>query len=335
MSTSESCKDSASKSSDDGVCEVIGKLQNMSTADKDNEDISYCANCGKGEEESNKLKACTACKMVKYCSRECQIAHRSQHKKACRKRAAELHDIELFKEPPPREDCPICFMTIPLLKTGYRYNSCCGKVICSGCAYAPVYDNQGNKVDSQKCAFCRTPKPTSEEEANGKLIKRVEAGDLNAIYNVGVYYQEGMYGYPQNYTKALEYWHKAAELGNASAYSNIGFAYRNGNGVEFDNEKVKYYYELAAMRGSESARHSLGFNENSLGNIDRALKHWMIAVRSGHSESLAEIKELYSKGHVTKENYMTALQSYQAYLSEIKSAQRDKAAAADEDCRYY
>jgi len=51
---------------------------------------NICANCGKGEEESDNLKTCTACKLVKYCNRDCQIAHRSQHKKACKKRAAEL-----------------------------------------------------------------------------------------------------------------------------------------------------------------------------------------------------------------------------------------------------
>ena len=75
----------------------------MSTADI----ISECANCGKGQEAASigDLKACMACKLVKYCNRECQIAHRAQHKKACKKRAAflaaELHDEALFKEPPP------------------------------------------------------------------------------------------------------------------------------------------------------------------------------------------------------------------------------------------
>jgi len=69
----------------------------MSTEDE----VSVCANCGKGEEESGKLKSCTACKLVKYCSRECQIAHRPQHKRECRRRAAELHDEKLFKQPPP------------------------------------------------------------------------------------------------------------------------------------------------------------------------------------------------------------------------------------------
>ena len=49
-----------------------------------------CANCGKGEDSSGDLKVCSGCKILKYCNRDCQIAHRPQHKKACKKRAAEL-----------------------------------------------------------------------------------------------------------------------------------------------------------------------------------------------------------------------------------------------------
>ena len=133
----------------------------MSTDDDNKNDDGngvpdVCANCGKGEESSDSLKACTACKLVKYCNRECQIAHRSQHKKACKKRAAELHDEELFKQSPPDEDCPICFQRMPLFSTGSKYQTCCGKMICSGCVHAPVYDHEGN-VLAETCPFCRTP----------------------------------------------------------------------------------------------------------------------------------------------------------------------------------
>ena len=55
----------------------------MSTVD----DIKVCAACGEGGDD---LKTCTACKMVKYCNATCQKAHRPQHKKECKKRAAEL-----------------------------------------------------------------------------------------------------------------------------------------------------------------------------------------------------------------------------------------------------
>ena len=69
--------------------------------------------------------------------------------------------------------------------------------------------------------------------------------------------------------------------------------------------------------------------------MDRALKHFMIAVRGGYADSLKQIQNLYTNGHATKEDYTKALQSYQAYLSEIKSKQRDEAAAVDADDRYY
>ena len=69
MSTSDSCKDGASKSNCDGICEMNDKLQNMSTADKD---ILVCANCGK--EGANNI--CNKCKMVKYCNAACKKKHR-------------------------------------------------------------------------------------------------------------------------------------------------------------------------------------------------------------------------------------------------------------------
>ena len=66
MSTSNKiCKDGASKSNNDGVCEVNDMLQNMKTAEEDNNctDISNtCANCGK--EGSDVTNTCNKCNMV-------------------------------------------------------------------------------------------------------------------------------------------------------------------------------------------------------------------------------------------------------------------------------
>ena len=308
----------------------------MSTADNDKDDIpNICANCGKGEESSFSLKACTACKLVKYCNRECQIAHRSQHKKACKKRAAELHEEALFKQPPTVDDCPICFLRMPVLDTGRRYMSCCGKVVCSGCIYAPVYDDQGNEVDNQKCSFCRVPTPYTDEELVKRAKKRMETGDATAIFNIGNWYFKGRYGFRQDTAKALELWHKAAELGDSRTYYNIGHAYDDGFGVKQNEKKAIHYWELAAMLGDVDARHNLGVFEENAGNHDRALKHLMIAVTGGDNASLERIKWLYTNGHATKEDYSKALRAYQAYLKEIKSDERDKAAAANKYYKYY
>jgi len=305
-------------------------LHNMSMADKD---VSVCANCGKEGDEVKNI--CNKCRQVKYCNAACKKKHRHKHKKDCEEHirlATEKHDKELFKLPSPlHEGCPICFLRMPPMVNESIYYSCCGKVICSGCAYAPVYDNQGNKVDRKICPFCRTPIHTSDEEMIERYKIRVEANDPEAIRNMGCYYRDGMYGLPQDYTKALELFHRAAELGDAIAYASVGYAYDYGKGVKVDKEKARHYYEIGAIMGCTSARHNLGFEEERKGNTNRALKHHMIAVRGGYSKSLKRIKDMYSDGYATKDEYTKALRFYQCYLNEVKSVQRDEAATYSEE----
>jgi len=206
----------------------------------------------------------------------------------------------------------------------------------SGCIFAPRYDNQGNKVDNQKCPFCRTPAPTTVGECNERTMKRVEMNDPIAMCNLGCYHRDGRGGFPQDYNKAFELWQQAGELGHSEAFVCLGYAYDHGRGIEVDETKARYYYELAAMRGGCGGRCNLGVMEANGGNFDRAVKHCMIAVRGGYNKSLEMIQYMYSKGHATKDDYTKALQLYQSYLLEIKSDQRDKAAAAREDTfRYY
>ena len=294
-----------------------------------------CANCGKGEEAESDLKTCTACKLVKYCSRDCQIAHRPQHKRECKKRAKELHDEKLFEQPPPLEDCHICFLQLPTLETGRMYMECCGKIICCGCTLAPVYDDKGNIVPDVFCPFCRSSPPISKEEMIERYEKRMDMNDEQAIRIMGFYFSRGEHGLPHDYAKALELWHRAGELGDAKSYQSIGCAYKIGRGVEKDEMKAMQYTKLAAMGGHVEARHNLGAYEARSGNYDRALKHWTIAVKGGCNDSLQKVKILYSRGHATKDDFAKALRSYQAYLDEIKSDQRDAAAAANDQYKYY
>jgi len=313
----------------------------MSTVDKDIA-LSVCANCGKEGNDINNV--CNKCKMVKYCNAACKKKHRHKHKKDCEehvrladKRAAELHDEKLFKQPPPPwEDCPICFLKMPLKMKGHKYKACCGKIICSGCNHAPVYDDQGNVVAKKTCPFCRTPWHKSDEVWIERLKKRIEADDPIAIHKLGMYYRDGIRGFTQDYEKALELYHRAGKLGCSLAYNSIGYAYEySTRGVEVDKKKAVHYYELAAMGGDSLARHNLGIMEQKAGNKERAVRQYMIAAGGGYSDSLKEIKELYSHGRVPKEDYTKALQAYQAYLGDIRSRQRDEAAAADENNRYY
>src|SRR6056300_1646230 len=114
-----------------------------------NTSTTNCASCGK---EGGNLNTCNKCNMVKYCNAACKKKHRSKHKKACERRVADLHDEELFKEHPPREDCPICLLPLPLDVGQTTFKSCCGKTICNGCIHAMREEARGRgKVNL--CAF--------------------------------------------------------------------------------------------------------------------------------------------------------------------------------------
>jgi hypothetical protein len=166
-----------------------------------------CANCGK--EESKML--CKGCRLVKYCGKDCQIAHRPTHRKQCKRRAAELHEEALFEPPPKADDCPICFLPIPELLSGKRYMGCCGKVICSGCVFADMKENC-----RQICPFCRAKAPKTNADMIQRINKRLEVKDPHAFYNMGAMYFKGEV-VAQDKSKGLEYHLRAAELGSADA----------------------------------------------------------------------------------------------------------------------
>ena len=321
-------KPAASNNEEDQISDMLSQQKIEDLSNNESDEVAVCANCGK---EGSDLNNCNKCKEATYCNAACKKKHRSKHKKQCERRVAEMHDEKLFKELPNEHgDCPICFLRLPTMDRGRRYMACCGKMICSGCCFADVYDNHGNIVVGKKCVFCRTPFPTLEEDIK-RLKKRMEVGDTYAFALMGDYYDTGECSLPQDRAKAIELWHKAGKFG----YNNIGHAYYNGDGVERDEKMARHYYELVALEGKVTARYNLGVDEDNAGNYDRALKHYMIAVRGGCHRSVKDIQQLYMDGHVAKDQYSNALRSHQAYLNEIKSEQRDKAAAFDVVYRYY
>ena len=279
-----------------------------------------CAACGKG---GDSLKTCTACKLVKYCSIDCQRAHRPQHKKACKRRAAELHDETLFQQPPSREECPICFLVLPLHADGRAHKSCCGKILCGGCTYASA-----ELSEEDLCPFCRKPKSSTYEEERKRIERRMELKDAHAIGMMGYYYLNGGVGFEQDNKKGLALFREAAELGSLNAQHGLGRVYYHGkNGVEVDKKKAKYYWEIAAMAGNVRARHDLGAMEGKDGNRHQALKHWIISANAGCDISLKGVQSGYMMGLVSKDEFEKTLRAHQQSKDEMKSEWRDHAEA--------
>jgi hypothetical protein len=74
------------------------------------------------------------CMLVKYCNANCQKNHWPTHKKECKQRAAELNDEALFKDPPPKEECSICFLPMP------ESLICCVSLPPATILSVPIYD---------------------------------------------------------------------------------------------------------------------------------------------------------------------------------------------------
>ena len=291
------------------------------TKHKGDNSTIFCAGCGIAGVDDVKLKKC-ACKLVQYCSVECQKDHRPKHKKECKKRAAELRDELLFKQPESSHfgDCPICCLPLSLDHQKRGFMACCSKIICLGCDFA----NKMREIEArlqQKCPFCRHPPPKSQEEAEKILMKRVEANDPVAMCQMGVFRDKA-----GHHSDAIEYFTKAVAFGNDfEAHFQLSQMYHDGEGVERNEKKEVYHLEEAAIGGHAFARHNLAVEEEKKCKVDRAIRHWIIAANIGSDKALHSLKLLYRKGLVSKEDFAAALRGYQAAVDATKSPQRERA----------
>ena len=193
-----------------------------------------------------------SCMSVKYCNASCQRNHWPTHKKQCKHRATELRDEALFKDPPAKEDCPICFLPIPdrllscmllppatilsvpiydfaMANKGLEctnmeiYYPCCGKTICGGCIDSFI------KSGNTTCPFCKADAMINAVDEEGeRIMKRVEANDAGEINVLANYYHNGNGGYGQDKERAMELWKEAAEPGYAKAHFKLGNDYYHG-----------------------------------------------------------------------------------------------------------
>ena len=299
------------------LCSLNIGENNESNKTYDDNDI--CANCGKDGDGDN-MNTCNKCDLVKYCNAACKKKHKSKHKNKCERRVAEIYDEKLFRDPPPPEECPICFLPLAVDASDSTFFPCCGKNICTGCICA-MLESKGANL----CAFCRTPGAKSYEENVKRVNNLMEKGNAIAFYVFAGFYEHGRMGMPQDWLKANELYLKAGEFGCAAAYFNLGNAFCSGErGVEVDMMKAKHYWELAAVNGSARARYNIGCIEEQAGNPQCACKHFILAAKAGHDISLNQVKTGFKHGLVTKDEYATTLRAHQKSQDEMKSEARDK-----------
>jgi TPR repeat protein/CII-binding regulator of phage lambda lysogenization HflD len=92
---------------------------------------------------------------------------------------------------------------------------------------------------------------------NEEIQAGAERGNIECQFMLGWMYKNGQ-GVERDYTKAKEYYERAASQGHAWAQNNLGSMYYYGQGVEQDYTKAKEWYQRAADQGYAWAQNNLG-----------------------------------------------------------------------------
>ena len=115
-----------------------------------------------------------------------------------------MSDDELFKDPPSKEDCEICFLPMTYAQTTHvrKTMPCCGKIVCIGCVTA-ANEQILKKTIKSCCPFCRMALPRTSNEFVKRLKNRMELLDAEAFYELAMKYDKGSMGLRQDTNKAI------------------------------------------------------------------------------------------------------------------------------------
>jgi len=237
---------------------------------------------------------------------------------------AETADIDIFAPIPERDECPICLIPLPINEGEIIFMTCCGKYVCQGCNYKQALNDKKNGVPNhkKKCAFCRQPHQNNAIKALRKLMKK---NNPDVYIQMAKLYKSGGEGALQSDTRCLEMLIKAAELGNnyGYAYYMIGLYYQDGVIVEQNRSKAIEFYEVAAKKGSLRAHKKLAPLYDDSGDIQKFIKHVIMAASAGDKVSMEALMIGYKDKLLSKEVLTQTLRAFQTSDNAMKSDDRD------------
>ena len=279
--------------------------------------IIVCSNCETLQTETHKLIRCP-CHSVRYCNKDCQKKHRTQHKKECRRLLAEkkMKKTKQITAKPPqeeeqeqgerkehnatetttndqeeeRDECPICLEMIPKIDAYFTRFVCCGNGLHDHCAE----DLKSTKI-GDNCPLCRAKAPTTKKETIKQLRPWVKKKIAWAQALIAGKYDRGE-GVKQSYGTARKYYDLAAQQGNIGSMFNLGKLYHYGFGVEQSYDRAFEYYEQAADLGLADAQFLTGIMYIMGTGVERSpMKARELLVKSaaqGDENAIKALKQL-------------------------------------------
>lgn len=118
-------------------------------------------------------------------------------------------------------------------------------------------------------------------------------GYRDAQFNLGLSYAKGR-GIEADISKALFWYRKAAENGEAPAQYNLAEHFRTGDGLEKDDKQALYWFQKAAEQKYQSAQNNLGMmfaeGKGTSKDLIEAAKWFNLAISNGSVSAVENLK---------------------------------------------
>ncbi len=145
------------------------------------------------------------------------------------------------------------------------------------------------------------------------IKKAADLGLAKAQNRIGYMYRNG-YGVTQDYYEAVKWYRKAAEQGDALGQSNLGYMYEKGYSVRQDYSEAVKWYRKAAEQGDARGQSNLGvMYENGYGvtqDYTEAVKWYRKAAVQGNARAQNNLVTMYFYGYGVTLDYSEAVKWY-------------------------
>lgn len=157
------------------------------------------------------------------------------------------------------------------------------------------------------------------------IQKKANDGNIDYQYFYGVCFEQG-WGVEQDYDKALEWYHKAADHGQKNALGAIGSMYRLGRGVDVDGEAAANWFRKGADANDPNSMLCLGnCYYSGVGvskDLTQAFRWWQQAADLGNGFAMSQLGDCYYGGLGTEKNLEKAVKYYKdAVAQDVGNAQ--------------
>lgn len=132
--------------------------------------------------------------------------------------------------------------------------------------------------------------------------------------NLGLMYAKGALGVPQDHSKAVYWYRKAADQGYDDAENNLGDMYYDGLGLPQDFKKAAAWYRRAAEQGHAEAQYKLGVLYGDGQGVQQdfkiAVTWYRKAAEQGHASAQSNLGNMYHFGMGVAQDYKEAVTWY-------------------------